>query len=127
RDEAVEHGPHRSPGHMRRHAQGNEIGRRAQEPRDDHAARRRRRRIVHAEMGRAVTSWVANTGGHTTARCLGATHSHITLCAARFWPASVVPGGAMSMPLPLGSEPDGALVCRAAVATAAGSSDLAFG
>src|SRR6266545_2220493 len=72
-------------------------------------------------------AWVANAGGHTTARVRTATHSQTTLAAFRFSPASAAPGGARSRPPPLAKLPTGSLVVSAAAATAAGVAVLAAG
>ena len=64
-------------------------------------------------------AWVANSGGQTSARVYGATHSQITLVALRFSPASEDVGAPNASPLPLGSAPGGSFDCRIAAATAA--------
>src|SRR5207253_6164133 len=72
----------------------------------------------HDSSGINRTDWVANWGGHTTARRPSPTHSQITLAALRLAPASEVPGRPKARPLPFGNPPSGMLVVSAAEATA---------
>src|SRR5207244_2447699 len=124
RGDALEQGPHVVPGG----AEGHGHRGRVDDGEDDPGPHRApgARQPGHA-TGRATIGWVANAGGHTTARVPGATHSQMTLDAARLAPASGAPGGARSTPLPLASVPRGSLVRTAAAATAFTPSPLAPG
>ena len=76
------------------------VGRHAQHADDD-----RRAPAHHASDALGSMGSVANAGGQMTAASPGATHSQITLAAARLSPASGVPGAPNRRPLPFGRLP----------------------